>query len=102
MDQSSKQISLGLTGRELNIDNGAMSMNWNPTDFQNVAAIIASPGAITPYLIQAVAMFGSLSCPSPSWDANGIYRVGLNASNALQIQKLDVDGQTWVVAKLAP
>jgi hypothetical protein len=102
MDQSSKQISLGLTGREMDIDNGAMSLNWKPTDFQNVVQVIASPGAITPYLVQAVKMFGSLSCPSPSWDANGIYRVGLDPSGALQVQKLDVDGKTWGVAKLAP
>lgn len=64
-----------------------MSLNWKPTDFQNVAQVINSPSIMTPYLIQAVKMFGSLSCPSPSWDANGIYRVGLDSSDALQIQK---------------
>jgi hypothetical protein len=76
-------------------------LSWNPTSFQDVVRIVHSPGPALQYIAQAAQVMGSLSCPAPSWDPNGVYRVAMQGAG-LQIQKLDVATGQWSAAPLSP
>ena len=68
-------------------------VSWHPPNFQYVVSTVNSGGLIIKKLLQMAKMMGSLSCPSPSWDQNGVYRV-FEENGKLIIKYLDKDN-SW-------
>jgi hypothetical protein len=66
------------------------TFTWNPTSFDAVVTWIGRAKAnpqICKAMLLAIQALGSLTCPSPASDPNGLYRVGVSSQGVPEIQR---------------
>jgi len=78
-----------------------MGLNWSPNSFSTVVGIVhGDDGPILRGLKQTLRVANQLSCPAPSWDATGVYRVVLDADGEPEIQRFEARSKAWSPAAL--
>lgn len=79
-----------------------MKFSWHPDSFAEVVRLVTTTQGPTAMAIRAaLGHVATLSCPPPSWDPAGSFRVALVAG-APTIQRLDSASNSWAVARLTP
>lgn len=88
---------------------GGTGVQWQPTSYEDakkyVDMVRGRTGALGQQLamylpqmirqVQAMTGHAGLSCPAPTSDAGGEYRVGLDANGEPEIQRRDPDANVW-------
>jgi hypothetical protein len=78
-----------------------MNVNWNPHSFEDAARVLETmPEYVREAVVVAIRQFGPLSCPAPTWNVAGRYRVALDEYEVPRIELADESG-TWLPAPLA-
>jgi diguanylate cyclase (GGDEF)-like protein len=76
---------------------------WNPGTFAvAVQQVTGAQGMLLNTIKTMIRALGSMSCPPPSWDPHGFYRVALGQAGTPEIQTLQGDGETWARANIMP
>jgi hypothetical protein len=75
--------------------------DWHPKSFDEVVEMMSHGTAHDhQQMTTTIQRTGPLSCPAPTWDAKGTYRIGRTGAGKLEVQKLKEATGQWAAAPL--